>query len=69
MGLIDMVKDLLGGDGLSGIVESSGLGEHVESLVGEGGMAESFGIDAGGLTEGLGEQLPGGLGEHLEPPA
>ena len=69
MGLMDRVKELLGGEGLSGVVESTGLGEHVESLVGEGGVAETLGIDASGLTEGLGDRLPGGLGEHLEPPA
>ena len=69
MGLFDAIKGLLGGDGLQGVLESTGLGEHVEGLLGEGSaLAENFGVDLGQVTEtlgvdGLAESLPGGLGE------
>lgn len=69
MGLFDAIKGLLGGDGLQGVLESTGLGDHVEGLVGEGSaLAENFGVDLGQVTESLGvdglaENLPGGLGD------
>jgi hypothetical protein len=69
MGLFDAIKGLLGGDGLQGVLESTGLGEHVEGLLGEGSaLAENFGVDLGQVTESLGvdglaESLPGGLGD------
>jgi len=69
MGLFDSIKGLLGGDGLQGILESTGLGDHVEGFLGEGSaLAENFGVDLGQVTESLGvdgvaESLPGGLGD------
>ena len=69
MGLFDAIKGLLGGDGVQGILESTGLGEHVEGFLGEGSaLAENFGVDLGQVTESLGvdglaESLPGGLGD------
>lgn len=76
MGLFDAIKGLfsgegLSGDGLSGLLESTGLGEHVEGLLGEGtAMAENLGLDLGQATEALGldgitEALPGGLGDAV----
>jgi len=65
MGIFDMVKGLLSGDSLSGVLDSTGLGEHVEGLLGEGSaIAESFGVDLGQATESLGldgvvDSLPG----------
>ena len=59
-GLFDAVKGLFNGDGLSGVLESTGLSEHVEGLLGEGSaIAENVGIDLGQVTE----SLPGGLGD------
>jgi hypothetical protein len=69
MGLFDAIKGLISGEGLSGVLESTGLSEHVEGLLGEGSaLAENFGVDLGQVTESLGvdgiaEQLPGGLGD------
>jgi hypothetical protein len=69
MGLFDAIKGLLGGDGVQGILESTGLGEHVEGFLGEGSaLAENFGVDLGQVTESLGvdglaDALPGGLGD------
>ncbi len=69
MGLFDAVKGLFGGDGLQGILESTGLSDHVEGFLGEGSaLAESVGVDLGQVTESLGvdgvtEALPGGLGD------
>jgi uncharacterized protein YidB (DUF937 family) len=69
MGLFDSIKGLFGGDGLQGILESTGLGDHVEGFLGEGSaLAENFGVDLGQVTESLGvdgvaESLPGGLGD------
>ena len=69
MGLFDTIKGLLGGDGLQGVLESTGLGEHVEGLLGEGSaLADNFGVDLGQVTESLGvdgiaDSLPGGLGD------
>ena len=67
MGLFDAVKGLFSGDGLGGVLESTGLGEHVEGLLGEGSaLAENVGVDLGQVTESIGgltESLPGGLGD------
>ncbi len=69
MGLFDAIKGLLGGDGLQGVLESTGLSEHVDGLLGEGSaLAENFGVDLGQMTEtigldGIAESLPGGLGD------
>ena len=69
MGLFDAIKGLFGGDGIQGIVESTGLGDHVEGFLGEGSaLAENFGVDLGQVTESLGvdgvaDALPGGLGD------
>jgi hypothetical protein len=69
MGLFDAIKGLFGGEGVQGILESTGLGEHVEGFLGEGSaLAENFGVDLGQMTESLGvdgvaEALPGGLGD------
>ena len=55
MGLFDAIKGLFGGDGLQGILESTGLGEHVEGFIGEGGaLVENSGVDLGQMTESLG---------------
>jgi hypothetical protein len=60
---------LLGGEGLQGVLESTGLSEHVDGLLGEGSaLAENFGVDLGQVTESIGldgiaESLPGGLGD------
>ncbi|MGB9347376.1 MAG: hypothetical protein WCA90_15195 [Ilumatobacteraceae bacterium] len=72
MGLFDAVKGLISGDGLSGVLESTGLGEHVEGLLGEGSaITENVGIDLGQVTESIGidgltESLPGGLGDAAD---
>ena len=69
MGLFDGIRGLLAGDGVQGVLESTGLNEHVEGLVGEASaLAENFGIDLGQATDSLGvdgfaERLPGGLGD------
>jgi hypothetical protein len=69
MGLFDAIKGLLSGDGLQGVLESTGLGEHVDGLLGDAGaLTESLGVDLGQVTESLGidglaESLPGGLGD------
>ncbi len=69
MGLFDAIKGLFGGDALQGILESTGLGDHVEGFLGEGSaLAEDFGVDLTQVTESLGvdgvaEALPGGLGD------
>ncbi len=69
MGLFDAIKGVFSGEGLQGIVESTGLGEHVDGLLGEGSaLAENFGVDLGQMTESLGvdgvaDALPGGLGD------
>jgi hypothetical protein len=69
MGLFDAIKGLLGGDAMQGVLESTGLDEHVGGLLGEGSaVAEGFGVDVGQMTESLGvdgiaESLPGGAGD------
>ena len=69
MGLFDAIKGLLGGDAIQGVLESTGLDEHVGGLLGEGSaVAESFGVDVGQMTESLGvdgiaESVPGGIGD------
>jgi uncharacterized protein YidB (DUF937 family) len=69
MGLFDTIKGLFGGEGLQGILESTGLGDQVEGFLGEGSaLAENFGVDLGQVTESLGvdglaDALPGGLGD------
>ena len=69
MGLFDAIKGLFGGDGIQGILESTGLGDHVDGILGEGSaLAENFGVDLGQVTESLGvdgvaDALPGGLGD------
>ena len=71
MGLFDAIKGLFSGDGLSGVLESTGLGERVEGLLGEGSaLAENLGLDLGQAGEALGldgltESLPGGLGDAV----
>ena len=71
MGLFYAIKGLISGDGLSGVLESTGPGEHVEGLLGEGSaLAENLGFDLGQASEALGldgltESLPGGLGEAV----
>ena len=68
MGLFDAIKGLLGGDGLQGVLESTGLSEHVEGFLGDGSaLAENFGVDLGQVAESLGvdgiaEAMPGDLG-------
>jgi hypothetical protein len=60
MGLFDAIKGVFSGDGVQGILESTGLGEHVEGLLGQGSaLAENVGVDPGQVAE----SLPGGLGE------
>jgi hypothetical protein len=74
MGLLDAIKGLLGGETAQSLLESTGLGEHVEGLIGEGGaIAESAGVDVGQVTESLGvdvgqvtESLPGGIGDAVQ---
>jgi len=70
MGLFDMLKGLVGGETIQNALESTGLGEHVEGFLGDGGgIAESLGVDLGQVTEtitGVGESLPGGLGETIQ---
>ena len=69
MGLFEAIKGLFGGDGIQGILESTGLGDHVDGLLGEGSaLAENFGVNLGQVTESLGvdgvaDALPGGLGD------
>lgn len=65
MGIVDAIKGLLSGEGLSGILESTGVGEHIDGLLGQGSeIADTVGIDLGQATESLGldgvvESLPG----------
>ena len=72
MGLLDTIKGLLSGDAIQGVLESTGLGEHVEGFLGEGSaLAENSGVDLGQATESLGldgvtESLPGGLGDVVD---
>ncbi len=70
MGMIDMLRGFLGGETIQNALESTGLGEHVEGILGDGaGVAESLGVDLGQATEsitGLGESLPGGVGETIQ---
>lgn len=72
MGLFDTIKGLFSGDGIQGVLESTGLGEHVEGFLGEGSaLAENSGVDLGQATESLGldgvtESLPGGLGDVVD---
>jgi hypothetical protein len=67
MGLFDSIKGVISGAGVSGLLESTGLSEHVEGLIGGGSaLAENFGLDVGQATEALGldgvtEMLPDGL--------
>ena len=64
MGLFDTIKGLFSGEGLTGVLESTGLSEHVEGFLGEGSaLAENFGVDVGQASEALGidgvtEMLP-----------
>lgn len=63
MGILDAIKGLLAGDGVSGILESTGLSEHVDGLLGEGSaIAETVGVDLGQMTESLGSD---GIAEAL----
>jgi hypothetical protein len=72
MGLFDAIKGLFGGDGIQGVLESTGLADHVEGFLGEGSaLAENFGVDLGQVTESLGidgiaDALPGGMGEAVQ---
>ncbi len=74
MGLLDMVKGLLGGETAQNLLESTGLSEHVEGLIGDGGaVAESMGVDVGQAAESMGvdvgavtDSLPGGIGDAVE---
>jgi hypothetical protein len=72
MALSDVIKGLFGGDGLQGVLESTGLSEHVEGFLGEGSaFAENLGVDLGQATEALGvddvaESQPGGLGDIMQ---
>ncbi len=65
MGIIDAIKGLLSGDGVSSILESTGVGEHLDGLLGEGSaIADTVGVDLGQATESVGldgvvESLPG----------
>lgn len=65
MGIIDAIKGLLSGEGLSSILESTGVGEHLDGLLGDGSeVADTVGLDLGQVTESLGldgavESLPG----------
>ncbi len=67
MGVLDAIKGLFSGEGVSGILESTGLGEHAEGLFGEGSaIADAAGVDLGQVTESFGldgvvEALPGDL--------
>lgn len=74
MGLLDMVKGLLGGETAQNLLESTGLSEHLEGFIGEGGaVAESMGVDVGQAAESLGvdvgqvtDSLPGGIGDAVQ---
>jgi len=65
MGILDTIKGLFSGEGLGGILESTGVGDHLDGLLGEGSaIADSVGVDVGQATESLGldgavESLPG----------
>ncbi len=73
MGLLGAIKGLVSGGALSGVLESTGLGEHVDGVLGQGSaIAENFGVDLGQATEALGldgvtEMLPEGLGDVATP--
>jgi len=55
MGIFDAVRGWLSSDGLRGVLESTGLDEHVDGLIGEGSaVADGLGVDLGQVTESLG---------------
>jgi len=67
MGLLDALKGLIGGDAVKGVLESTGLSEHAERLLGDGSaIAENLGVDVGQATEGVTEMLPGGVGDVVQ---
>ncbi|MCU0267943.1 MAG: hypothetical protein MUF83_04775 [Acidimicrobiales bacterium] len=70
MGLLDMVKGLIGGETVQNALESTGLTEQVGGLLGEGAaVAESLGggVDQAAETiGGVGEVVPGDLGEVVQ---
>lgn len=65
-----MVKGLFSGDIVQNALESTGLNEHVEGLLGEGtAVAESLGVDPDQAVEtlgGVGETLPNGFSEVVQ---
>lgn len=68
MGLLDMIKGLLGGDGIQSALESTGLADHVEAVTGEGSaVVDALGADVGAAADALGgiEVLPVDLGPEL----
>lgn len=68
MGFLDMIKGVLGGEGIQSALESTGLADHVGSVMSEGSAAvDAFGSDIGAGAEALGgmEGLPADLGSAL----
>lgn len=68
MGFLEMIKGVLGGDGVQSALESTGLADHLETVMGEGSAAlDSLGADVGGAADALGgiEILPADLGTEI----
>lgn len=68
MGFLDMIKGVIGGNGIQSALESTGLADHVEAVMGEGSAAlDALGADVGGVADALGgiEVLPADLGPEM----
>jgi len=64
MGFLDMIKGVLGGEGVQSALESTGLADHIGAVAGEGSAAvEALGADVGAAGDALGasEILPADL--------
>ena len=69
MGFMDAVRGLYQSDAVQGVLESTGLADHVGSHLGEGtAIVESVGVDPAQVTEMVsgGEVLPSGVGAAVE---
>gem|GEM_PF-1096436 len=68
MGFLDMIKGVLGGEGIQSALESTGLAEHLEAVTGEGSaVVDGLGTDIGGAADALGgiEVVPADLGMEM----
>jgi len=68
MGFVEMIKGVLGGEGIQSALESTGLADHVQAVAGEGSAAvDALGVDVGAAADALGgtEVLPADLGPEV----